>query len=339
MGQRYDQLSLEERCPVARLQCRRALDPADRCSSGSLAIDDCSGAEAQQRQAVGLHAVLGGRPEQGAALARRQAGAGRAACVTRCWTALAGGWSPEQTCAALARRHGRPSSASRASTASSTPRSPATRITTWRHYLPRGKSKRGWRGRRGGSPALLMTGRIPIGERPAQAADRATPGHWEADLMLFSNYGEAVLAVQSVPRDCCSPPCRTAKAAGPIADLIAQLLGPLPQPLRRTITFDNGTEFARHLDLHRTLALANLLLRPLFAVAERRRRKRHRPHATHSSAQDRPRRRLEKPARPAFYSPTTTHPRKCLDWLTPAQAFCAYLLHFERESTYPLARV
>ena len=62
----------------------------------------------------------------------------------------------------------------------------------WRHYLPRAKSKRGWRGRKGGSPASFMAMRRPIAERPQSAADRRTPGHWEADLMLFSTYGHAV---------------------------------------------------------------------------------------------------------------------------------------------------
>lgn len=31
-------------------------------------------------------------------------------------------------------------------------------------------------------------------------------------------------------------------------------------------------------------------------------------------------------------------PRKCLDWKTPAEAFSQHLLHFKRESTFPLSR-
>jgi IS30 family transposase len=37
----------------------------------------------------------------------------------------------------------------------------------------------------------------------------------------------------------------------------------------------------------------------------------------------------------ALYNAT---PRKCLDWKTPAEAFSAHLLHFERESTFPPSR-
>src|SRR5688572_13537222 len=42
-----------------------------------------------------------------------------------------------------------------------------TKNYAWRRYLPRGKAKRGYRGRKGGSSALHIVGRVPIAERPA----------------------------------------------------------------------------------------------------------------------------------------------------------------------------
>jgi len=60
-----------------------------------------------------------------------------------------------------------------------------TKDYSWRRYLPRGKSKRGFRGRKGGSSALHIEARVPIARRPPHVEGRAVAGHWEADLMMF----------------------------------------------------------------------------------------------------------------------------------------------------------
>ena len=66
---------------------------------------------------------------------------------------------------------------------------------SWRHYLPRAKAKRGRRCYKGRSPASFIALRRPLAERPAAVADRRTPGHWEADLMVFRIYGQAILTL------------------------------------------------------------------------------------------------------------------------------------------------
>jgi transposase, IS30 family len=336
MGQRYNQLSLEDRCTVARLQ-------AEGRSIRQIAADlDRAPSTIARELKRNASKPLGYTPSWAAtqSKARRWHGARLErddGLRDEVLAALAGGWSPEQTCAALERRHGR-----RVIGVESIYRFIHAQIArhkdySWRHYLPRGKSKRGRRGRRGGSPARLMKGRIPISERPAQADDRATPGHWEADLMLFSKYGQAVLAVHERSSRLLLATMPHGKVAGPIAGLITQLLGPLPQPLRRTITFDNGTEFARHSELQRTLALETFFCDP------------HSPWQKGGieNAIGRMRRVLPRKTDLAAVSKNqldqlllayNNTPRKCLDWLTPAQAFCRFLLHFERESTFPLTR-
>ena len=122
---------------------------------------------------------------------------------------------------------------------------------SWRHYLPRAKSKRGWRGHKGGSPASFMAKRRPITERPQSAADRRTPGHWEADLMLFRALWTCRAYHARTPLPHPHSPkapwqgiqthrCRHVPSVGSVS----------PPEWRRTVTFDNGTEFALHYQLH-----------------------------------------------------------------------------------------
>jgi len=207
---------------------------------------------------------------------------------------------------------------------------------SWRHYLPRAKSKRGWRGQRGGSPARLMAHRVPLSERPAAVADRLVPGHWEADLMAFSRYGQTILMLhERMSRALIGSPLPT-KQAEPVARAIAAALGALPPALRQTMTFDNGTEFARHYQLA-PLGIATYFCDPHApwqkggvenAIGRMRR---FLPRKTDLAQID----AAHFQTLIAAYNNT---PRKCLDWKTPAEAFSEHLLHFERESTFPPTR-
>ena len=59
--------------------------------------------------------------------------------------------------------------------------------------LPRHKRMRGRRGRGGNSVSVIKL-RRSITERPAEVDGREAPGHWEADFMLFSRYGQELMA-------------------------------------------------------------------------------------------------------------------------------------------------
>ena len=120
-----------------------------------------------------------------------------------------------------------------------------TKNYAWRRYLPRGKTKRGYRGRKGGSSVLHILDRVPIAERPARFADRANAGHWEADSMQFSDY-RTVLALHERSSRLIRLHRQPTKQATKVAKAIHSLLAPLPKTLRQSITFDNGTEFAEH---------------------------------------------------------------------------------------------
>ena len=196
MGQSYAQLSLEDRCEIARLQAAGLLDPANRGSSGSRAIDDCSRAEAQQRRDGRLPTGLRPRTGKGAALVWLAARARPRPAPTPSSTGLktglvarAGRRPPR------ARRRAVRSSATRASIASSTPRSPAPTTTAGASICRAARANAASAAASGGSPASFIESRVPIAQRPTAAADRQTPGHWEADLMLFAKYGQAILAI------------------------------------------------------------------------------------------------------------------------------------------------
>lgn len=119
----------------------------------------------------------------------------------------------------------------------------------WHRLLPRAKSRRGRLGKRGGSPASLMSRRRSIDLRPPEAHDRSVPGHLEADLMAFSRYGQFIL----VTHDRCTRRITLErlpdKSSAAVRRCLARQLASLPRPLRRSLTFDNGTEFALHYKL------------------------------------------------------------------------------------------
>jgi IS30 family transposase len=334
MGRRYEHLSLEDRCEIARLQAdgrsvRQIATALDRAPSTiSREVRRNRGVEVGYKPSYAQEQAkarrwLGSRLERDPSLRR--------AVLKR----LAKGWSPEQVAGRLAREAHRPVISYESIYRFIYTQIARTKDYRWRLYLPRGKSKRGFRGRRGGSSASFIEGRIPVSERPSEAADRKAPGHWEADLMLFSKYRQAVLTVherQSRLLLALRPPN---KAAKPIARRLSSLFAPLPPHLRKTVTFDNGTEFARHRLLHR-LGIETYFCDP-YAPWQKGgienaigRMRRFMPRKTDLAT-------LSTRRFNALISAYNNTPRKCLDFHTPAEAFFK-VLHFECESTSPLSR-
>lgn len=305
MGRTYKQLSLDDRCEIARLsanggsvgQIAAALDRPPSTISRELRRNrgrQVGYKPSYAQQQTRARRWKGSRLERDASL-RREVLAG-----------LSRGWSPEQVAGRLARERGR-----RVISYESIYRFIYAQITrttdfTWRRYLPRGKSKRGHRGKRGGSPASFIEGRVSLAERPAEVADRKVPGHWEADLMMFSKYRQAILAVhERTSRLLLAVPIERKFAAG-IASHLVRLFKAVPEALRHTVTFDNGTEFAAHLSLQ-SLLMKTFFLRPARAVAKGRHRERHRPLAPLHPPKDRPR-KAPNQALPSVHCRLQQHP-------------------------------
>jgi len=184
MGRWYKQLSLEDRCEIARLQ-------ADGCSVRQIAsaLDrSASTISRELRRNRGREVGYKPRYAQEQTRARRWAGSRleRDPALRRAvFGHLAQGWSPEQVAGRMAHELGRKVISYESIYRFIYAQIARTKDYRWRRYLPRGKSKRGFRGRRGGSSATFIKARIPVSKRPPSAAGRKVPGHWEADLMLF----------------------------------------------------------------------------------------------------------------------------------------------------------
>ena len=335
MGRRYKQLSVEDRCEIARLQTEGA-----SVRQIAAALDRSpSSISRELRRNSGRQ--VGYKPSyaQDQAKARRWVGSRleREPTLRRdVLERLAEGCSPEQVAGRLAHEAGHGVISYESIYRFIYAQIARTKDYRWRRYLPRGKSKRGFRGRRGGSSALHIEARVPIIKRPQAAADRSNPGHWEADLMLFAKYGQAILTLHERHSRLLHATKLSSKAADPVAEQLLNALGPLPDRLRQTITFDNGTEFARHYKLHQ-LGLETFFCDP-YAPWQK---------GGIENAIGRMRRALPRKSDLAFLTPQRLQnfiqtynntPRKCLDWHTPAEVFWRQVLHFECESTFPLAR-
>ena len=88
---------------------------------------------------------------------------------------------------------------------------------------------------------------VSIRERPAQANDRAVPGHWEGDLLVGSNNSHIATLVERKSRFVMlvKVPGRDTQA---VVSALTRRVRKLPKQLRRSLTWDRGKEMASHKD-------------------------------------------------------------------------------------------
>jgi len=187
-----------------------------------------------------------------------------------------------------------------------------------------------------------------ISERPAEAEDRAVPGHWEGDLILGVGSSAIGTLVErttrftmllwlprmeghgSQPRVKNGPPL-AGHGAQAVNDAIADSIVTLPDQLRRSLTWDQGAEMAQHAQLRIDTGLAvyfcdpqspwqrgtnentNGLLRQYF------------PKGTDLA-------RHTRDDLDAVALTLNTRPRKTLDWKTPAEALDELLHSHQHDS-------
>jgi IS30 family transposase len=86
---------------------------------------------------------------------------------------------------------------------------------------------------------------VSIRKRPAEAEDRAVPGHWEGDLLAGANNTHIATLVERHSRFTMLLKVPSKNTATVVAAL-ARHIGKLPRELRRSLTWDRGKEMAAH---------------------------------------------------------------------------------------------
>ena len=208
--------------------------------------------------------------------------------------------------------------------------------------LRTGRALRVPRARTRGRGKGFVRPEIMISERPAEVEDRAVPGHWEGDLILgleSSAIGTLVerttryLMLLHLPRmddhgdgpRVKNGPAPAGHGAAAVRDAIAASILTLPEQLRRSLTWDQGSEMAEHAQLRIDTGVevyfrdphspwqrgsnenTNGLLRQYF------------PKGTDLS-------RHSADELAAVALALNTRPRKTLGWRTPAEALNEHLL-------------
>jgi IS30 family transposase len=166
---------------------------------------------------------------------------------------------------------------------------------------------------------------VHISERPAEAADRAVPGHWEGDL-IEGRGGKSQIGtlVERSTRFTMLVPLPEGKSAPAVAGALTPVIAGLPDALRRSLTWDQGKEMTAHADIAVAADCAIYFCDP------------HSPwqRASNENTNGLLRQYFPKGTSLAGHSPQhlaavadelNGRPRKTLGWKTPAEAMAEFL--------------
>ena len=113
--------------------------------------------------------------------------------------------------------------------------------------LRTGRAMRYPRGKRLPQGRGQLRNTLHISQRPAEAADRAVPGHWEGDLVFGRRPSAVGTLVERCSRYVLLFPLPNGFTAGSMRPALTAAVVRLPQQLRRSLTWDHGREMAEHL--------------------------------------------------------------------------------------------
>ena len=119
------------------------------------------------------------------------------------------------------------------------------------HLRTRRRMRRSQKATTAGQTRGQIVGAVSIRERPASIEDRAVPGHWEGDLLTGARNSHIATLVERKSRFTLLVKIERKDTTTVVAAVTKQVKR-LPIALRRTLTWDRGTEMAQH----RTFSLA-----------------------------------------------------------------------------------
>lgn len=128
-------------------------------------------------------------------------------------------------------------------------------------FLPRHKAKRGLRKSKGAGVSRIPE-RISIHERPHIGKQRKAFGHWEGDLMSFKKNSQYILVLRERKSMLTLSAPLPSKSSQDTALAMLALLTKIPSKARKTITFDNGGEFAKHMMIVNALKIQSYFCDP-----------------------------------------------------------------------------
>lgn len=315
MGTRYRHLDLRERCEICSLS-------AQGFSAGAIAKQLKRSRSTISRELKRNSIASGYRPDTAdrIAWARKL----RGSILERCSqlkdlvkAQLGMGWTPEQISGRLqlTRSDHRISSESIYRFIYSA----AGRKLGWHRYLTQKKAKRGYRAKKGRERAE-NSDKLPIWLRPTKAHLRSEIGHWEGDCMHFRKQSDILLTLQERRTRVWLMQKLPRRDAETTANTIIDQLENLPSKARKTITFDNGSEFSKHSKLTDEIGMRAFFCEP------------HSPWQRGSIENGNGRIRRDLPRKADLEKWTdqdiqmltfiiNSTPRKCLGFKTPFEAF------------------
>lgn len=187
-------------------------------------------------------------------------------------------------------------------------------------HLHRARKKRLRRGHRSNAPGIRIPSRKSVRERPKVVAGRKQAGHWEADTMIGKGCKSTLQILVERKTRLTRLNVLPHKSAPAMRRTLNKALSQYPKGLRRTITYDNGSENYQHLAVNKVLGTKSYFCAPMHSWEK----------GTVENTAGLVRRRLPRQTDfgivPKSQIKRTEHwlnhlPRKCLGFKTPAEVF------------------